>query len=391
VTELALGAELCALPPLAQIKHVLRDLDLEHLLLTNPKYESLAMDDSVLDIDQFVALFQDLHIIDDIRLEHMRMLEQLSPAETFVHPIRSGAIHEKIVRDQDLSEAAKEVVRVSIRHWRSMMLQRKARDGMREWMMTEIQEKLARMLLHEKFEVWHLRLMTRRLVDRREDLRALFGRDTIKRSFTSWKELIFIQVQQLPVNGAAVKGQALPKIWIRRPKIADHHHHHHHNLNHHRHHHGRHRPSITAGFSAPTHPPSIVHHALDTPRAHHEAAHGSMSPDRRASPHAESPHPVRTSQIHLEPPPIVTPRTGGDASPLHAGQDRVVVFSTPTGAILPLISSRAPGTEPAMVPDDDHALQMLTTSSQVRFLQWESRHPGLLHTCLFGNLLAKTL
>jgi len=44
-----------------------------------------------------------------------------------------------------------------------------------------------------------------------------------------------------------------------------------------------------------------------------------------------------------------------------------------------------------MVPDDDHALQMLTTSSQVRFLQWESRHPGLLHTCLFGNLLAKTL
>jgi len=44
-----------------------------------------------------------------------------------------------------------------------------------------------------------------------------------------------------------------------------------------------------------------------------------------------------------------------------------------------------------MVPDDDLALQMLTASSQVRFLQLESRHPGLLHTYLRGNLLAKTL
>lgn len=59
--------------------------------------------------------------------------------------------------------------------------------------------------------------MTKKLYEKREELRAIFGRDVVKRIFRSWVDFVFSEVDSPPVPGmTAAELQARPKTRKRR-------------------------------------------------------------------------------------------------------------------------------------------------------------------------------
>jgi len=55
---------------------------------------------------------------------------------------------------------------------------------------------------------WHVIIMTKKLYDKREELRAIFGRDSIKRVFKNWVDYVFVMVQAAPVAGIVAGNDA---------------------------------------------------------------------------------------------------------------------------------------------------------------------------------------
>jgi hypothetical protein len=61
--------------------------------------------------------------------------------------------------------------------------------------------------------------MTKKLYDKREELRAIFGRDSIKRVFKNWVDYVFVMVQAAPVAGIVAGNHPSHSVIIRANRL----------------------------------------------------------------------------------------------------------------------------------------------------------------------------
>ena len=94
-----------------------------------------------------------------------------------------------------MSDTAKEVVRLSLHHWNSNVKGLKQRNKLRTYIQGTIWGRIGKNFSAKTFEEWHVIVMTKKLYDKREELRAIFGRDCVKRIFKCWVDHVFEEVE----------------------------------------------------------------------------------------------------------------------------------------------------------------------------------------------------
>lgn len=117
----------------------------------------------------------------------------------------------KVYEPRPMSESTKRVVKLSLDHWRANMKAMQGRARLRKYIQGTIWGRIGKMFTAQVFEEWQIIVMTKKLYDKREELRAIFGRDSVKRVFKCWVDYVFIEVDASPKNLTTADLQARPK------------------------------------------------------------------------------------------------------------------------------------------------------------------------------------
>ena len=104
------------------------------------------------------------------------------------------------VENAPISDTAKKVLQLSTDRWRDNIKEIRKKNKLRTYMQTTIWGRIGKMITLKAFEEWHVIIMTKKLYDKREELRAIFGRDSMKRIFTCWVDFVFVEVQAPPLD-----------------------------------------------------------------------------------------------------------------------------------------------------------------------------------------------
>ena len=167
----------------------------------------------------FAKICREFHILDRYRGAMTRTLgspKQLrAKKEPIFHFKKEPVI--KVYEPQPMSDTAKKVTQLALHHWWNNMKGLRGRKKLRIYIQGSILGKIGKAQTAKAFEEWHVIIMTKKLYDKREELRAIFGRDVVKRIFKCWVDFVFEEVDAPPIAGmSTTELQARPRMLRRR-------------------------------------------------------------------------------------------------------------------------------------------------------------------------------
>jgi len=175
----------------------------------------------------FSKICQEFHILDRYRGAMTRTLgspKQLRAKKEPVFYFKKEPVI-KVYEPQPMSDTVKKVTKLAIDHWWNNMKGLQGRNKLRTYIQGTIWGRIGKLHSAKAFEEWHVIVMTKKLYDKREELRAIFGRDVVKRIFKCWVDFVFDEVDAPPVPGmTAAELQARPRMLKRRQHHTSEHH-----------------------------------------------------------------------------------------------------------------------------------------------------------------------
>ena len=134
----------------------------------------------------FGKVCQEFHILEKYRGAMSRTFgspKQLRNKKELGFQFKKPAKVHAVYEPAPMSDTAKEVVRLALHHWHDNVKGLQARNKLRTYIQGTIWGRIGKLFSAKAFEEWHVIIMTKKLYDKREELRAIFGRDCVKRIF----------------------------------------------------------------------------------------------------------------------------------------------------------------------------------------------------------------
>jgi len=167
----------------------------------------------------FAKICREFHILDRYRGAMTRTLgspKQLRAKKELIFHFKKEPVI-KVYEPQPMSDTAKKVTQLALHHWWNNMKGLRGRKKLRIYIQGSILGKIGKAQTAKAFEEWHVIIMTKKLYDKREELRAIFGRDVVKRIFKCWVDFVFEEVDAPPTAGmSTTEMQARPRMLRRR-------------------------------------------------------------------------------------------------------------------------------------------------------------------------------
>ncbi|EKX50646.1 hypothetical protein GUITHDRAFT_161854 [Guillardia theta CCMP2712] len=170
------------------LRTVFLELKLDHLV------DSISWRDvRYISMDDFLQLWENLKLMDIIR--DLQIQRQSSRGhEHSLQPFLFSSPNGRGDADAKTSETIKKILKICIEHWKKTLAALRARQTLREFLRVSIWGKVGKAFIERNFEDWHVHVMTRRLGEKRDELRAIFARNHVKQVFRAWVDFCFIQL-----------------------------------------------------------------------------------------------------------------------------------------------------------------------------------------------------
>ncbi len=152
----------------------------------------------------FGKVCQEFHILEKYRGAMSRTFgspKQLRKKKELGFQFKKPAKVHTVYEPAPMSDTAKKVVRLALHHWHGNVKGLQARNKLRTYIQGTIWGRIGKLFSAKAFEEWHVIIMTKKLYDKREELRAIFGRDCVKRIFKCWVDYVFEEVEAPHVAG----------------------------------------------------------------------------------------------------------------------------------------------------------------------------------------------
>ena len=156
----------------------------------------------------FAKVCREFHILDKYRGAMTRTLGSPKQLRAKKEPLFRFK-KEPIIQEYEptpMTDTVRKVVKLSLDHWRNNMVALRGRNKLRKYIQGTIWGRIGKLFSAKAFEEWHVIIMTKKLYDKREELRAIFGRDSVKRIFKCWVDYVYVEVDPQPVPGLILTG-----------------------------------------------------------------------------------------------------------------------------------------------------------------------------------------